>query len=184
MPPAQTFFNSTSTASPFFQILDSAFLTILGPNPSIWEVASNSMFAFAHKAPVYVSDTNKVFFTSSNGGPPGMSDLNHSNVIGKISLMDVNTTLAANDSFINIPVMFSILPKTIQMTNGGTRPYNLSLLFVTSGCGSLLPSIALVDPKAPNNVSILLDNFFGQQFNSLNDIKVHPSGKLFFTNSE
>jgi len=26
-----------------------------------------------------------------------------------------------------------------------------------------------------------LDNFFGRQFNSLNDIKIHPSGKLFFT---
>jgi hypothetical protein len=28
---------------------------------------------------------------------------------------------------------------------------------------------------------VLLNNFFGRQFNSLNDIKVHPSGKLFFT---
>ncbi|KNZ75888.1 hypothetical protein J132_00901 [Termitomyces sp. J132] len=67
-----TFFNPTSTAPPFFQIFDSAFLTILGPNPSIREVASNSTFAFAHEAPVYVSDTNEVFFASNDGGPLGM----------------------------------------------------------------------------------------------------------------
>ncbi|KAG5730841.1 Gluconolactonase [Termitomyces sp. T112] len=179
-----TFFNPTSTAPPFFQIFDSAFLTILGPNPSIREVASNSTFAFAHEAPVYVSDTNEVFFASNDGGPLGMSDLNHSNVIGKINLTDVDTALAANDSVINVPVMFLDLPKTIQMTNGGTGPYKSSLLLVTSGRGSLPPSIALVNPKAPNNVTVLLDNFFGRQFNSLNDIKVHPSGKLFFTDSE
>ncbi|KAG5734805.1 Gluconolactonase [Termitomyces sp. T112] len=179
-----TFFNPTSTAPPFFQIFDSAFLTILGPNPSIREVASNSTFAFAHEAPVYVSDTNEVFFASNDGGPLGMSDLNHSNVIGKISLTDVDTALAANDSVINVPVMFLDLPKTIQMTNGGTGPYKSSLLLVTFGRGSLPPSIALVNPKAPNNVTVLLDNFFGRQFNSLNDIKVHPSGKLFFTDSE
>ncbi|KAG6883719.1 hypothetical protein C0992_008006, partial [Termitomyces sp. T32_za158] len=70
---------------------------------------------------------------------------------------------------------------TIQMTNGGTGPYNSSLLLVTSGRGSLPPSVALVNPKAPNNVTVLLDNFFARQFNSLNDIIVHPSGKLFFT---
>ncbi|KAG5637306.1 hypothetical protein H0H81_005049 [Sphagnurus paluster] len=73
------------------------------------------------------------------------------------------------------------LPDTIQMTNGGTGPYHGSLLLITSGRGARPPSIALVNPKAPHNTTVLLDNFFGRQFNSLNDIKVHPSGKLFFT---
>ncbi|KAG6902430.1 hypothetical protein C0995_016609 [Termitomyces sp. Mi166 len=178
-----TLFNPTSTAPPFFQIFDPAFLTILGPNPSIREVASNSTFAFAHEAPIYVPDTNEVFFASNDGGPLGMSDLNHNSVVGKISLTDVDAALVANDSVINVPVTFLDLPETIQMTNGGTGPYNSSLLLITSGRGSLPPSIALVNPKTPNNVTVLLDNFFGRQFNSLNDIKVHPSGKLFFTDS-
>jgi hypothetical protein len=67
------------------------------------------------------------------------------------------------------------------MTNGGTGPYNGSLLLITSGRGPLPPSIVLVNPKSPNNATVLLDNFFGRQFDSLNDIKVHPSGKIFFT---
>jgi gluconolactonase len=67
------------------------------------------------------------------------------------------------------------------MTNGGTGPYNGSLLLITSGRGDRPPSIVLVNPKPPYNATVLLNNFFGRQFNSLNDIKVHPTGKIFFT---
>ena len=67
------------------------------------------------------------------------------------------------------------------MTNGGTGPYNSSLLLITSGRGPLPPSIVMVNPLPPHNTTVLLDNFFGRQFNSLNDVKVHPSGNLFFT---
>lgn len=82
------------------------------------------------------------------------------------------------------------------MTNGGTGPYKGKVLLVTSGRAELPPSIVLVDPHPPYNVTVLLDNFFGtplsvskhlthlgqgRQFNSLNDIKVHPSGNIFFT---
>ncbi|KAF5381757.1 hypothetical protein D9615_005449 [Tricholomella constricta] len=184
-----TFFNPTSTAPPFFQIFDPSFLSILGPNPSIREVASNATFAFAHEAPIYVAATDEVFFASNDGGLLGMSDLEHNNVVGKISLKDVDTALAANDSVINVPVTFLDLPDTIQMTNGGTGPYRSSLLLSTSGRGPRPPSIALVNPKAPHNVTVLLDNFFGRQFNSLNDIKRalhhlvsrHTHAYLFFS---
>ena len=73
------------------------------------------------------------------------------------------------------------LPDTVQMVNGGTGPLKGSLVFSTSGRGLLPPSLALVNPIPPYNTTIILDNFFGRQFNSLNDIKVHPkSGKIFF----
>ncbi|RDB26751.1 Gluconolactonase [Hypsizygus marmoreus] len=176
-----SFFNPTLTVAPFFQIFDRAFLSILGPNPSIREIASNSTFAFAHEAPVFVPNTNEVFFASNDGGALGMSDLNHNNVIGKISLNDVDGAFAANNSPVNVPVTLLNLPDTIQMTNGGTGPFKSSLLLITSGRGLRPPSIVLVNPKAPHNATVLLDNYFGRQFNSLNDIKVHPSGKLFFT---
>lgn len=72
-----------------------------------------------------------------------------------------------------------------QMTNGGTGPYNSSLVLVTSGRGSLPPSIVLVNYLPPYNSTVVLDNFFGRQFNSLNDIKIHPTnGKFFFTDVE
>jgi len=130
-----------------------------------------------------------------------MSDLEHNNVVGKISLKDVDSAIAANESTVNVPVAFVSaytavvqiennqyamqldFPGTVQMTNGGTGPYKSSLLLATSGRGHLPPSIVLGNPKPPYNVTILLDNFFGRQFNSLNDIKVHPSGKFFFTDT-
>lgn len=69
------------------------------------------------------------------------------------------------------------------MTNGGTN-FRGDLLLVTTGRGSLPPSIVRVNPEAPHNTTVLLDNLYGRQFNSLNDIKIHPlSGAIFFTDS-
>jgi gluconolactonase len=68
------------------------------------------------------------------------------------------------------------------MTNGGTGPFHGDLVLITSGRGTAPPSIVRVNPDPPHNTTVLLDNFLGRQFNSLNDIKVHPtSGALFFT---
>ncbi|KAK0437813.1 D-lactonohydrolase-like protein [Armillaria borealis] len=170
-------FNPTNTSPPFFQIFDRSFLAILGSSPSIHEVASNDTFAFAHEAPVYDPSSDEVFFASNDGGLLGMSDLEHNNQISKLSLSAAEAVKGSS-----VPVTPLILPDTIQMTNGGTGPYKSSLLLITSGRGRLPPSIALVDPNPPHNVTVLLDNYFGRQFNSLNDIKVHPSsGKIFFT---
>lgn len=68
------------------------------------------------------------------------------------------------------------------MTWGGTGPYNSSLLLINSGRDKLPSSLALVNPAPPYNVTILLDNYYGRQFNSLNDGKIHPkSHAIFFT---
>jgi len=178
-------FNPTATAPPFFQVFDPAFLTILGSNPSLRAVASNPEFAFAHEAPIWDPSTDEVFFASNDGGPLGMSDIDHNNQVAKISLQEVFQAFqsaSSNTSAVNVTVTKLDLPESIQMTNGGTGPFHGSLLLVNSGRGPRPPSIALVNPQPPNNVTVLLDNFFGRQFNSLNDIKVHPtSGKLFFT---
>ncbi|THU85137.1 calcium-dependent phosphotriesterase [Dendrothele bispora CBS 962.96] len=179
-----TFFNPTGSTPPFFQVFNEAFLNILGPEAIIRQVAVNDTFAFAHEAPIFNEATNELFFASNDGGALGMSDLNHNNLYGKISMQDVSAAFAANESDINVPVTELNLPDTIQMTNGGTGPYNNSLLLITSGRGPLPPSIALVNPLSPNNATVLLDNYFGRQFNSLNDIKIHPTnGKIFFTDT-
>lgn len=90
-------------------------MTILGSNPSIHEVASNDTFAFAHEAPIYVSETDEVFFASNGGGTLGNSDINHNNEVGKINMKDVEAALAANSSEINVPV-----------TEVGVHPFNSS----------------------------------------------------------
>ncbi|KAF8901211.1 D-lactonohydrolase-like protein [Gymnopilus junonius] len=170
--------SSTTDNPPFFQIFDPSFLEIIGPNPTFTEVASNATFAFAHEAPI--------FNTAMMGGALGMSDLNHNNKYGKISIAAVQAALQGlkknTGQAVNVPITELNLPDSIQMTNGGTGPLHGNLVLINSGRGPLPPSIALVNPKPPNNVTVLLDNFFGRQFNSLNDIKIHPiSGALFFT---
>ncbi|KAI5822350.1 calcium-dependent phosphotriesterase [Schizophyllum commune Tattone D] len=74
------------------------------------------------------------------------------------------------------------IPETLQNTNGGTGRYFGDILLATSGRGNLPPSLVRVNPAAPYNTTVILDNFFGRRFNSLNDVKVHPkTGKILFT---
>lgn len=176
------YFNPTNNSPPFFQIFDPSFLDILGPNATFDLIASNDTFAFAHEAPIYSSATDEIFFVSNDGGPLGMSDINNNNQISKISLAQVEQALASSSGgSVNVNITKIPVANTIQMTNGGTGPYKGSLLIVNSGRGPLSPSMALVNPLPPYNSTVLVDNFFGRQFNSLNDIKIHPSGNLFFT---
>ncbi|KAK0213033.1 calcium-dependent phosphotriesterase [Desarmillaria ectypa] len=181
---ADEFFNPTNSGPPFFQIFDASFIDVLGESPAIYEVASNSTFAFAHEAPIYVPETDEVFFASNAGGDLGMSDWDHNNVISKISMAGVEAAVdAVNTSgTVNVPYTTLSLAETVQMANGGTGPYNGSLLVVTSGRAYSPPSIVLINPHPPYDTTVLLDNFLGRQFNSLNDIKVHPlSRNMFFT---
>ncbi len=71
------------------------------------------------------------------------------------------------------------LSDDLQMTNGGT-PFRGNLLFVNAGRGTLPPNVVLVNPQPPYNDTVLLDNFFGRQFNSINDVKIHPTSKVIF----
>ncbi|KAF8954572.1 D-lactonohydrolase-like protein [Flammula alnicola] len=171
------FFNPTLTAVPFFQIFDPAFLAILGPNPSFHEVASNATFAFAHEAPIYVPETDEVFFASNDGGALGNSDLNHNNQVGKISMKAVEAALQTlkpgdNGTALQVPVTeVSIVPDLSAALRLARLP-NSTL--VVKNFSFSPPSISLMSACA-HNTTVLLDNFFGRQFNSLNDIKIHPT---------
>lgn len=81
-------FNPSNTKPPFFQIFDNSFLAVLGSNPSVRAIARNDTFAFAHEAPVFIPQTNEVFFASNDGGALGNSDINHNNQVSRISLTE------------------------------------------------------------------------------------------------
>ncbi|KAI0037153.1 hypothetical protein K488DRAFT_75487 [Vararia minispora EC-137] len=173
-------FNPDDVLPPFFQVFDTSFLDILGPSPSIRRIAFNPDFAFAHEAPIWNPITDEITFASNDGGALGNSGLNANNIVNSINLSDIPPS--SNGTEVNVTVTPLDLPDVVQMTNGGTGPYHGDLLLITSGRGPLPPSIVRVNPSAPHNATVLLDNFLGRQFNSLNDIKVHPtSGALFFT---
>ncbi|KIJ08996.1 hypothetical protein PAXINDRAFT_120077 [Paxillus involutus ATCC 200175] len=173
-------FNPTNTTPPFIQIFDPSFLEVTGPNATIRLIASNPGFAFAHEAPIYVPDLNLVFFSSSNSGPLGYSGWYNSSVVGMINMTEVDMALTSTTGDVNIQVQTLNLSDTVQMVNGGTGPYKGNLLFVTAGRALLPPSIVLVNPSPPHNTTVLLDNFYGRQFNSLNDVKVLPGTDIMF----
>ncbi|KIY48838.1 calcium-dependent phosphotriesterase, partial [Fistulina hepatica ATCC 64428] len=164
-----------------FQVFDKEFYTILGDNPTINSVTSDPTFAFAHEAPVWVPETDDVFFASNGGGALGRSNLYHDNQVAKISLTEVADAMGGVARDVNVSHVKIDLPDTVQMTNGGTGPYHGNILFLNEGRGELPSNVVLMNPYEPYNVTVLFDNFFGRQFNSLNDAKIHPSGHIFFT---
>ncbi|KAF9240028.1 calcium-dependent phosphotriesterase [Melanogaster broomeanus] len=174
-------FDPTNTTPPFIQAFDPSFVELVGPSATIRLIASNPGFAFAHEAPIYVPDLDVVFFSSNDGGALGYSSWYNNSVVEMINMTEVDMALAsATVSGVNIQVQTLNLSDTVQMVNGGTGPYRGNLLFVTSGRALLPPSIVLVNPNPPYNTTVLLDNFYGRQFNSLNDIKVFPGTDIMF----
>jgi len=173
-------FNPTNIAPPFIQVFDPSFLEVIGPSATIRGIASNPGFSFAHEAPIYVPDLNVLFFASTGGGPLSYSGWYNNSVVSMINMTEVDMALASTAGNVNVQVQTINLPDTVQMANGGTGPYKENLLFVTSGRALLPPSIVLVSPNPPHNVTVLLDNFLGRQFNSLNDVKVLPGTDIIF----
>ena len=69
-------------------------------------------------------------------------------------------------------------------TKGGTN-YGGDYLLVSEGTGNdTAPGIYLVNPLPPYNTTLILNNFFGRQFNSLNDVSISPvNGDIYFTDT-
>ena len=104
-------FNPTNTSPPFFQVFHPDFLKILGPSATIRAVAANPTFAFAHEAPIWVPDTDEVFFASNDGGALGMSDIDHNNQVSMISLKEVAQAIGKAGN--------SIAPVNVTVTKVG-----------------------------------------------------------------
>lgn len=173
-------FNPPDTTPPFIQVFDPSFLNVTGSSATIRSIVSNPGFAFAHEAPIYIPDLNAVFFSSNDGGPLGYNGWYNNSVVSMINMTEVDMALASTTGDVNIQIQTLNLPDTVQMVNGGTGPYKGDLLFVTSGRALLPPSIVRVNPSPPYNATVLLDNFLGRQFNSLNDIKILPGTDIIF----
>lgn len=58
-------------------------------------------------------------------------------------------------------------------------------MYMAEGAGPGNTSeVILMNPREPYNTTVLVNNFFGRQFSSLNDAVVHPVNKdLYFTDT-
>ncbi|KAI5459010.1 evolved D-lactonohydrolase [Mariannaea sp. PMI_226] len=167
-----------------FHIYDEEFYSIIGPDPSLTVIATSERDPIFHEAVVWYPPTDEVFFVQNAGAPAAGTGLEKSAIIQKISLLEAETSRRsmAKNSEVTVTVVESNPP--VVNPNGATS-YNGQLIFAGEGQGSDTPSaLYLMNPEAPYNTTVLLNNYFGRQFNSLNDLAINPqNGDLYFTDT-
>ena len=144
-------------------------LQYLGQNPS-YELVFNVSKA-VHEAPVYAPVQNKLFL-SQLAPPPGF-----------LPQLVINL----ND---DPPTLSEFTPSPpIYAPNGGTFRNGLVLFGASGGNDSIgnteqRVSLRTLDP-ATNKTEVLLNNYFGNYFNTIDDVAVHPiSRDIFFTDPD
>jgi sugar lactone lactonase YvrE len=144
-------------------------LQYLGANPTYEYVFQVS--GAVHEAPVYAPVQNKLFL-SQLAPPPGFLPQ---------LVIDLNQ---------NPPTLSNFTPSPpIYAPNGGTFRNGLVLFGASGGNNSIggteqRVSLRTLDP-ATNKTNVLLNNYFGFYFNTIDDLAVHPTSRdIFFTDPD
>lgn len=121
-------------------------------------------YPFAHEAGIYDPHDDSVWFTSNL-----LSDESGSR---KVEISRVSLKTGA--------VEVQHIPD-IALANGGCW-YKGGLLFCDQGALDRPSQLVWVNPRDPTETRIVINNYHGRAFNSLNDVIVldHPSGPLIF----
>nr|XP_031857506.1 uncharacterized protein CI109_007066 [Kwoniella shandongensis]KAA5524578.1 hypothetical protein CI109_007066 [Kwoniella shandongensis] len=141
---------SSSSTKPFVSSHPS-FFHLLGPSASVRVLASRPGTCFAHEAGVYTDGS--VWFTSNlirDGGDVRVDVSTVDLKTGRVEVKDVGV-----------------------VTGNGACPYGDRILFCDQGSKSSPSSLTLVDPLNGES-EVILNNFLGRPFNSLNDVIVLP----------
>jgi gluconolactonase len=156
------------------------FLNIIGDDPSLTLIAATDSDPLFHEAVVWYPPTDEVFFAQNAGAKAAGTGLVKSAIIQKISLAQAEAVSSSADGQVNVTVV-NFDPPVIN-PNGGTN-YKGNILFTGQGMGAdVAPALYLANPLPPYNTTVLINNFHGRQFNSLNDVAVQPlNGNIYFT---
>ncbi|KAK3392815.1 hypothetical protein B0H63DRAFT_385685 [Podospora didyma] len=178
-PPGTTAQNLTDRP---FHIYDDEFYDILGPNPTFTVLAQTPKDPIFHEAVVWYKPTDEAFFVQNAGNPDAGTGLNKSAAIYKISLKEADAVKGTRNAVGKVTVTQVKSTPEIPNPNGATQ-YKGQLLFAAEGQGpNKAPGLIVMNPLAPYNTTVLLNNFFGRQFNSLNDLAINPNNlDIYFT---
>lgn len=168
----QAIANASTDHVSFLSYNDSFVNDILGPDVSQELVARTDWVAF-HEAGVYNQQTGKIYATSNWNGsfdnPINVTaiDIHNNNTISSIRY---DNLAEANGGAAFYPV--------------GTPPNSSAgqqIVFCDEGDFTNPAQLVLVKP-ATNESRVLLNNFLGRNFTSINDVEQHPyTGDLWFT---
>ncbi|QKX54149.1 uncharacterized protein TRUGW13939_01233 [Talaromyces rugulosus] len=160
-----------------FHVYDDEFLGILGEKPHLTRIAHSSKDPLFHEAVVWYKESNEVFFVQNAGSPDAGTGLNKSSIIEKVDLEEVAAVTNMTNAVGHVKVQTVPSSPMVVNPNGGTN-FRGNIIYGGEGQGDNIgPALWVMSPKAPYNTTILLNNYFGRQFNSLNDIAVHPKNK-------
>ncbi|KAI0387764.1 calcium-dependent phosphotriesterase [Hypomontagnella monticulosa] len=166
-----------------FHIYDDEFYDVIGENPTLTLIANTGTDPMFHEAAVWYPPTDEMFFVQNAGAAAAGTGLNKSNVILKIALSEAMAVSNMRDANGSVNVQ-TINAPAILNSNGATN-FNGNIVFAAEGQGDNKTSqLVVMNPREPYNTSILINNYFGRQFSSLNDIAVNPRNKeVYFTDS-
>ncbi|UQC87149.1 D-lactonohydrolase [Colletotrichum lupini] len=168
-----------------FHIYDPEFYDIIGSDPSLTLIATSETDPIFHEAVVWYPPTEEVFFVQNAGPPAAGTGLNKSSIVQKIRLADAEAL--RNGSLGTKEVTVTTVPSNPQVINpnGGTN-YKGQIIFAGEGQGDrVTSSLYLMNPVEPYNTTVLVNNYFGRQFNSLNDVVVsRRNGDIYFTDTQ
>ncbi|KAI0423944.1 D-lactonohydrolase [Xylaria sp. FL1042] len=165
-----------------FHVYDDEFYDVIGPNPTLTLIAQSEIDPIFHEAVVWYPPTNEVFFAQSAGNPLTGTGLNKSAIIQKISLDEAEAVSTKRNATGRVKVEVVNSNPTVLNPNGATN-YKGNILFASEGQGPDKASdLVIMNPREPYNTTVLVNNYFGRQFNSLNDIAINPRNKeVYFT---
>jgi len=166
-----------------FHIYDEDFLAIIGPNPTLTLLNHTDTDPIFHEAAVWYPEKDEMFFVQNAGAKAAGTGLAKSAIIEKISLSAVTPSIASQQNASGSVKVEVVDSNPMVINPNGATNYKGQLLFFGEGQGNnTAPAIYLMNPEPPYNTTVVLDNFFGRQFNSLNDASVNPrNGEIYFT---
>ncbi|KAL2440825.1 hypothetical protein ABEF95_007391 [Exophiala dermatitidis] len=150
-----------------FRVYDESFRTILGSVPKL-DILLEHDYPFAHEAGVFIAEKNELFVTSNQ----------IFNAAGSRSVQVSKITLSPTDRSAQCEKVSC--PK-IEMANGGVNYGRTTLLICSQGSATAPSGIYCMDVFPPYHVELLVSDFYGRPFNSVNDVVVHSDGSIWFT---
>ncbi|KAF1732852.1 Gluconolactonase [Beauveria bassiana] len=152
-----------------FLVFDPEFLEIIGSDPKLAIIAETEKDPLFHEAVVWIPATDEVFFAQNAGAPDAGTGLNKSSIVQKVSVSEALQVASGNKTGHVKVETVSSNPPVINPNGEGMGNKTASALYS-------------VNPLPPYNATILVNNFYGRQFNSLNDIGVNPrNSHIYFT---
>lgn len=147
-----------------FLVLKEEFLNLIGPEPEIEVILENKSYPFAHEAGVLIPATDEVWITSNQYFVQGKKHIQ----ISKIKRQGSKFTCE------------EVNPEGVPYPNGAVN-YRDGVLFCAQGSPTSPGGLVYMEARPPYKTEVILNNYLGRSFNSVNDVVIHSDGSIWFT---